>query len=59
MNAPALVLLPYAWAVEFRNDLRALLLERARAEQYAVSSHGILVPLYDLRELDKPADTPE
>lgn len=44
--------LPYAWAVEFGKGLHALFTERPRAEQYAVDSHGIVVPLYDLRPLD-------
>jgi hypothetical protein len=44
--------LPYAWAVETANDFKALILDRTRATQYAADSHGILVPLYDLRELE-------
>lgn len=44
--------LPYAWAVEFKDEFKALILDRARAIQYAADSHGVLVPLYDLRELE-------
>lgn len=44
--------LPYAWAVQFGNDLKALFQDRSKAEQYAANSHGVLIPLYDLRPLD-------
>ncbi len=44
--------LPFAWAVIFRDDLHALFNERSSAEKYAAAAHGILVPLYDLRELE-------
>lgn len=48
-------ILPYAWAVEgFKDGFCALILDRARAIQYAADSHGILVPLYDLRSLEPP-----
>lgn len=51
--------LPYAWAVEFGKDLRALFTERTRAEQYAADSHGAIVPLYDMRALDQHESTDE
>ena len=41
----------YAWAVEFGNDCRALILEEPRALQYAASSHGIIKPLYERVEI--------
>ena len=46
--------LPVAWMVIFAKDLHALFNERPAAELYAVRSHGLLVPLYDLRSLDPP-----
>lgn len=58
MAVPRIVFLPYAWAVEFRDDFKALILERVRAVQYAADSHGILVPLYDLRSLEPPNTPP-
>ena len=47
----------YAWAVEFGNDCRALILEEPRAIQYAASSHGIIKPLYERVEIpEEPTD---
>jgi hypothetical protein len=36
-----------AWRVDFGKGLRALFLDYARAAQFAASTHGVLVPLYE------------
>jgi hypothetical protein len=38
---------PVAWRVDFGKGLRALFLDYAKAAQFAVNSHGVLVPLYE------------
>lgn len=51
--------LPFAWCGIFRNDLHALFNERSSAEKYAADSHGVLVPLYDLRALEPKTEIEE
>ena len=49
---------PYAWAVEFGKGQRAVLLDHARAEEYAARSHGVIVPLFDQRDAEEEACPP-
>jgi hypothetical protein len=43
----------FAWAVEVPGGFVALFLEHPRAVEYASRCHGVVVPLFDLREADQ------
>ena len=36
---------PWAWGVQTPDGYRAAFVDRAKAEQYAANTHGVLVPL--------------
>lgn len=49
-------MLPSDYRVDYGRGEHAVFQDRARAEQMAVRLHGVVVPLYDLRDEQQRAD---
>jgi hypothetical protein len=50
-----LELRPFAWAVEAPDGWVSLYRDQTRALEFAARCHGLLIPLFDLRNTDVPS----